>query len=226
MADVIIDKIIRTKRKTIALIINDEAQLIIRAPIKASTKYIEKVVYEKRNWIKNKQELIKRRNKNYMPKKYIDGEGFLILGENYSLKIISDSIKDIIFDGKQLLFPRSYLFNAERHMLNWYKRQSKELINKRVKYFSNLLNIKYNAVKITDARKRWGSCSAKGNLNFSWRIYMAPIIVLDYVVVHELMHVLFHNHSKEYWDKVRTVMPDYKKHKQWLNDNQKVMNIT
>lgn len=225
MVDIKIDKIVRTKRKSIALIVNNEAQLIIRSPINATTEYIEKVVHEKSNWIKEKQELIKRRNRNYKPKEYVNGEGFLVLGESYRLKIISDDERDITIDGIQLLFPKRYLHNAEKNMLNWYKRQAREFIRRRVKRYSELLGIKYNAVKITDARKRWGSCSTKGNLNFSWRLYMAPIRVIDYVVVHEFIHVEIPNHSKEYWNKVRTVMPDYKKHKQWLNDNQKLMSL-
>ncbi len=225
MADIKIDRVIRTKRKSIALILTDEGKLIVRSPVNTSNKYIEKVVNEKRNWIIKKQEMIKRRSNSYEPKKYVNGEKFLILGESYGLKIVSAPVKDITIDGKQILLPEGYLSKADKNMLAWYKKQAKEFICRRVKRFSGLLGIKYNTVKISNAKKRWGSCSSKGNLNFSWRLYMAPAAVIDYVVVHELIHVEIPNHSKQYWSRVRALMPDYEKHRHWLYENQKKMSI-
>ncbi len=106
---------------------------------------------------------------------------------------------------------------AER-FTNWYKERAYEKIKERVEFYAQKRGLKYNRVNITSAEKRWGSCSAKGNLNFSWRLIMAPLPVVDYVVVHELVHLIEKNHSKEFWKKVKLFMPDYEKYKDWLKE--------
>lgn len=224
MDDIKICSIVRSKRKSIAFIINDEAQLIVRAPKYVSDEYINNLVNKKRQWILQKQQLIKKRNRDYKPKDYVDGEEFLILGKNYRLSI-SKHYNEIFVNDHHLIFPVIFLDKPNNHMLMWYKKMAKEIISIRVKDYAELLSFKYNKVKITNARKRWGSCSSQGNLNFSWRLYMAPIEVIDYVVIHELVHTEIPNHSKEYWKRVRAIMPDYEKCKQWLNNNQSLMNL-
>ena len=80
------------------------------------------------------------------------------------------------------------------------------------------MELKYDKIIITGAMKRWGSCSSKGNLNFAWRLVMAPIDIIDYVVVHELSHIVHRNHSKRFWEQVETIFPDYKIKRKWLKE--------
>ncbi|MFH1362083.1 MAG: M48 family metallopeptidase [bacterium] len=94
--------------------------------------------------------------------------------------------------------------------------KARELIPERVAYYSALYRIKYSRIKINSAKKRWGSCSAKGNLNFSWRLAMVPLEVIDYVVVHELAHIVHRNHSKRFWALVAKLYPNYKACRKWL----------
>ncbi|MBI4687875.1 MAG: M48 family metallopeptidase [Nitrospirae bacterium] len=98
-------------------------------------------------------------------------------------------------------------------------------MSERVSWYSSLSGLKYNRVKISDAQKRWGSCSAKGNLNFSWRLIMSPIRVIDYVVIHELAHLEERNHSKKCWNKVKIMLPDYEQYKEWLKENKHLLDI-
>ncbi|MCS7122892.1 MAG: M48 family metallopeptidase, partial [Candidatus Micrarchaeota archaeon] len=86
-------------------------------------------------------------------------------------------------------------------------------------------NFRYNRVRITNARRRWGSCSSSNNLNFSWRLIMAPLEVIDYVVVHELVHTRIKNHSKAFWRMVEAVMPDYDRQRRWLRENGHMLKI-
>jgi len=104
-------------------------------------------------------------------------------------------------------------------MVSWYRKQARKYITGRTEEIANKLKITYGKIKITSAAKRWGSCLAKGNLNFPYRLMMAPPQVIDYVIVHELMHVLERNHSKRYWRKVEKAMPGYRKCKAWLKNN-------
>lgn len=96
------------------------------------------------------------------------------------------------------------------------KKMVKEKITERVQWYSELTGIKYSKIKINKAKTRWGSCSSKGSLNFNYRLYFAPLEILDYVVVHELSHIREMNHSKKFWNRVELVIPDYKKRRKWL----------
>jgi len=103
--------------------------------------------------------------------------------------------------------------------MDWYKERAYEKISERVQWYALKNGFQYNKIKITQAQKRWGSCSSKGNLNFSWRLIMAPLPVVDYVVVHELAHLVEKNHSKAFWSKVKMLMTDYQKQQEWLKRN-------
>jgi len=96
------------------------------------------------------------------------------------------------------------------------KKKAQEIIPQRVRWYSKATGIRYRRVRISNARKRWGSCSAKGNLNFSWRLALAPLEVIDYVVVHELSHIVHGNHSQRFWALVNKFYPNYKACRKWL----------
>ena len=104
-------------------------------------------------------------------------------------------------------------------IISWYKHEALKYIVPQLEYFSAKINAKHRAVKITSARKRWGSCSTRGNINFSWRLIMAPKEVVDYVIAHEAAHLLHKNHSARFWNCVEKMIPDYKNHHLWLRKN-------
>lgn len=104
----------------------------------------------------------------------------------------------------------------ENALKAWYMERAKEIISERVSFYQNQIGEKVSSIRIKDVRSRWGSCSSKRNLNFNWRLVMAPLPVLDYVVVHELCHLKEMNHSKEFWKLVREVLPDYQQQREWL----------
>jgi predicted metal-dependent hydrolase len=102
---------------------------------------------------------------------------------------------------------------------NWYKERAKALIPRRVSQLAAQYGFEYQRIRITSARTRWGSCSSRGTLSFTWRLVMAPEEMIDYVIVHELVHLHIHNHSKEFWTKVGLIMPGYKAKRLWLKKN-------
>jgi predicted metal-dependent hydrolase len=101
----------------------------------------------------------------------------------------------------------------------WYRQNARQILHERVKVYSQQHGFQYQSIRITSARTRWGSCSASRSLNFSWRLIMAPLEVVDYVVVHELVHTVVHNHSKRFWKKVERILPDYNERRKWLRKN-------
>lgn len=218
MDDLKIEKIIRSDRKTVAFQITDKATLIIKAPYSVDEDTLLKLVLKHRKWIDKKIDEIKRRDPKVGKKEFVNGESFLYLGRYYKLTIVDNQKEPLRFDNGFFL-SKDYLPVARNVFIEWYRGKAYEKIKERVEFYAKKRGLKYNRINITNAEKRWGSCSSAGNLNFSWRLIMAPLPVIDYVVVHELVHLIEKSHSKTFWEKVKILMPDYEKHREWLREN-------
>lgn len=217
MTKIIIDKLIRSRRKTISLIVEQDATLVVRAPLKTPLKYIRDLVLKKSVWIQRNQEISREKIRKNPPKEFVDGEAFLFLGSRYNLKIVDDVV-DIEL-GDCLRIPRSLLPDARYHLISWYKRQAYAKIMERAEWYAKSTGLRYKSITVTGAEKRLGSCSINRKLNFSWRLAMAPLAVIDYVVVHELSHLEHKNHSIKFWNKVKTIMPEYREREKWVREN-------
>ncbi len=213
-----IDRLIRSKRKTIALIVDRDGQLLVRAPLKASTRQIDDFVTQKADWIRTTQEKVRLTYQKMRPKEYINGEGFLYLGKIYKLEISAWANRPLALNGDFIL-KKAYLPKAEQIFTRWYREQARLIIAERVGWFARKYGFSFKQIKITSARTRWGSCSSRGSLNFAWRLVMAPVETIDYVVVHELVHTIEKSHGKLFWGKVAAILPDYKKQIEWLKTN-------
>ncbi|GAB4115062.1 MAG: M48 family metallopeptidase [Candidatus Caldatribacteriota bacterium] len=213
-----IKKIIHSRRKTISLQVSDDATLVVRAPLGVSDEIIDRVILRHQNWIEKKKKEIKLRNLNFSKKEFINGEGFFYLGDYYRLYLVDYQEVPLNFKNGFYL-SKKYLANAKEIFIDWYKERAYEKISERVQWYALKRGFQYNKIKITNAQKRWGSCSGKGTLNFSWRLIMAPLLVIDYVVIHELVHLVEKNHSRAFWNKVKMLMTDYQKQQEWLKKN-------
>lgn len=213
-----IDKLIRSHRKTIGLQITNDARLIVRAPHFAPEGLIYKLVRQKGPWIKAKQDYFKQRQGKIPVRKFEPGEEFLYLGQGYPLVVTENLPKAVILDGS-LMISNVVLGNARDHIENWYKDQALGYITQRVENYTRMSDFKYRSIRINNATTRWGSCGGKDTLNFTWRLIMAPARVVDYVVVHELVHLKQRDHSRKFWIKVAEMMPDYSQDERWLKHN-------
>ena len=213
-----IDKLIRSHRKTIGLQITNDARLIVRAPYLASEDFIQKLIHRKESWIKNKLAFFKQRQNKTLIRNFQPGEEFLYLGQSYPLVVMENLSKAVILDNSLMISP-VVLGNARDHLEYWYKAQASEYITQRTEYYAQISDLKYSSVRINNATTRWGSCGYKNTLNFTWRLIMAPARVVDYVIIHELMHLKQKNHSHRFWIEVALMMPDYKQDERWLKHN-------
>jgi predicted metal-dependent hydrolase len=217
------DKLIRSKRRTIALIIERDGSFTVRAPMRASHAAIDTFIQEKADWIIRTRE----KTKSVHPlirKQYVDGEKFLFLGSVFELKLVRFQKPVLRFDsGFSLSQPAQV--KGELVFTHWYKVRALEVISERVRHYSEQYNFSPGQIKISSAKTRWGSCSSKGTLNFTWRLVMAPLEVIDYVVLHELAHLRVKNHSGEFWKVVESIYPEYKKHRKWLRENGEKLNL-
>jgi predicted metal-dependent hydrolase len=223
MDDIPVEKIIRSRRRTLALEVTPEATLIVRAPLKASSAYIEEMIRQKSSWILRKQDEMRRRplSSNH---EYAEGELFLFLGRSYPQQIVEGETTTIERTDR-LCVSRSLMPRIRDHLKSWYRDEARKEIHSRCMWFALRTGLNPASVRITDARKRWGSCTHAGGLNFNWRLIQAPPEIVDYVVVHELVHLSQPDHSKKFWAKVRTIMPDYEKRRKWLHDNERLLKI-
>ncbi len=213
--DIKIAKIIRTRRKTISLQITDDATLIVRAPFNVSYQTIRNVIIKRIKWINKKRKEVLARDPGFVKKEFVNGESFLYLGRYYKLTLVKNQERPLIFKNGFFLSVE-YLPIAKEIFINWYRQKAYQKISERVEWYAKKRGFKYNKINITNAQKRWASCSSKKNLNFSWRLIMAPLRVIDYVVIHELVHLEEKNHTRDFWNKVKLLMPDYEKYKDWL----------
>ena len=211
---VTLNRLIRSKRRTIALIVERDGSVTVRAPLKMSMKVIEEFVVKHADWVEKKQAEVA----NAVPEKtkqYQQGERFLFLGQEYPLEIVKGTSKKLAMEDAFKL-AESEQKNAEILFRNWYRKQAAKIIGERTALFAKRYQLPVEKIRITSARTRWGSCSPKNTLSFSWRLVMTPLDVIDYVVIHELAHTVHHNHSKRFWTLVGTWMPDYKERRKRL----------
>ena len=117
------------------------------------------------------------------------------------------------------------LVNFEVSKIDEYKRDAIKLFSSRLEFYSKFSGIRYKKFRLSNAKKRWGSCSSKQTISINWRLFFAPRDVQEYVIVHELLHLKQMNHSKIYWKEVEKIIPDYKKHKTWLKENSHLLNL-
>lgn len=208
-------EIIKSFRKTLSLSIDRTWKLIIKAPYFVSKKNIENFIERNKNWIEEKTKNVIDKIKNFN-----EWEKFYFFWEEYELKISKD-YKKLYFDWKNFYINEEQKNNAKILFENFYKKEAKEYISKRLEEISKKYSLEYNNLKITSAITKWGSCTSKRNINFSYRLIMAPLKTIDYVIVHELAHLKQMNHSKLFRAEVEQMMKklfnwDYKIHKDWL----------
>jgi predicted metal-dependent hydrolase len=210
----------KKRRKTISLHIKEDGKIVIYTPYHTPKWEIEKFIREKRLWIvekiSEKEKRIKEVEKTFLP-----GEKFLYLGEWYPLEMQEFGSKEppLKLSFGEFIIDKGHIYEARDLFIHWYKREAKEKIFGRINYYSHRLHLFPRGIRITNAKSRWGSCSRDNRLSFSWRIIMASLTIIDYILIHELAHIREKNHSKRFWTYLGSILPDYKKNRLWLKEN-------
>jgi hypothetical protein len=218
----------KTKRKTIGIIVDKNGEVKVHAPFCVSEKQVCEVVQKKADWIIKKVNEVIEGNSNLVCRQFVSGEKFLYLGKEYTLEIVEkdsgqaevlmqeDTIAVYISQGMSEESRKQAIKEA---LIKWYRQRFAEIVKERIEKYSLQLKVAPCKVVIKDQKTRWGSCSKKGNINLNWRLVMAPIDIIDYVVVHELCYLKFMNHSKDFWNLVKSILPNYTEGREWLKVN-------
>ena len=216
--------ITRTKRKkTISILIKD-GNVEVKAPFNLKQNEIDAFILKKEKWIKNKI-LLQKKIKQLSKKKFINGEVFKFLGKDLMLKInISVAKKTYIKNDYICLDLKNNTKNnrdkIKKELELFYRSFSEKILKEKTLIESKKMNLKVEKIKVRSYKNRWGSCSSNGDISYNWKLIMAPEKIINYVIIHELCHLIHFNHSREYWEEVSKKLPNYRESKEWLKSNQ------
>ena len=219
-------QVVRTKRiKTASIQIRDGLVKAV-VPDQISDFKVETLIKKRMPWIRKK---LQDESKIISPskKEYVSGECLTYLGKNYRLKVIANSKCSVkLVSGYIVVSTSKKSPNKIKELLTqWYIDHAMERLKEKTDRYSNIIGVSPNTVSVRDYKSKWGSCSSDGKISYNWRIIMSPHRVVDYIVIHELCHMLEHNHSKEFWRHVSNNCKDYRECRDWLKINGKSLVI-
>ncbi len=214
------DLIVRTHRRSLCLTITKDGNLVVHAPTRMNMNDILKYISEKEKWIVSKQQEIER--KLSINKVILDYNQILFLGTKYIIQRVN-GLKKIELSQNALMVPDSdnVLFKIKK----WYIAQATKILKERLEYFANIMQIDYASVSICNSKTRWGSCDNYHNIKLNFRLVMLPHRAIDFVLIHELAHILEFNHSKDFYKIIQTIMPTYKVQQKVLKDYDYVLKL-
>ncbi len=212
-------KIQRSKRKTLSIFIERDGTVSARVPENLTDEEVQVILKAKEYHIHKNLAEWTQLNERSVLREYVNGQSFLYLGRNYRLKLVDDEIEGLQFSRGRFLLGKNEVKNAKEHFISFYKQKLKEKLPKIIRQYQAQLNVQPNDIKIMELQNRWASCTKKGNVNFHWKCAMAPMDVLQYVVVHELAHLIHPNHTTAFWNEVDKILPRYEEQVNWLKQN-------
>lgn len=214
-------ELVRSKRATADIVLEPDGRLVVRVPEHLDDDSIAQLVESKRFWIYKNLAEWRELNSTSVLREFVSGEGFLYFGRNYRLSLVADKLIKLDFQGGRFLMGRHLIESGDSELAKdafreFYSERALRRIKSRLRYYSPKVGVTYGKVKVAEIGNRWGSCSPAGNLVFHWKCCMAPLSVIDYIVVHELCHRHHLNHTDSFWNEVDKVLPNYRESRCWL----------
>ncbi|SHE48122.1 M48 family metallopeptidase [Desulforamulus putei] len=210
------------RARNILLKISPDKGLEVVVPSKYPLSGIESLLKSRETWILQKLDLMSQKARQRKENSLVERQAVSFLGKSYRLVTVFQEgppVVEPVGDKILVILPQDHKDKIFQILENWFRQQAREIIVERLERARRKIKINYNQVFIKDQKTRWGSCSSQGNLNFNYRLVMAPLPVIDYLVAHELAHLVEMNHSKKFWTLVESICPDYRIHRQWLKDH-------
>ncbi|MEX1363585.1 MAG: SprT family zinc-dependent metalloprotease [Nannocystaceae bacterium] len=212
------------RRKTVAVAVDPVDGVLLTAPRDVTVERLDQVVRAKARWIVERLRHVGQAETPVPPREQVSGESYLYLGRHYRLRVVPGDVS-----GPARLH-RGFLevpvdrerSGADRRqavldaIVTWYRARARARLPPRVAHFAKILDAHPTDVLVRDQRKRWASCDEQGALRFNWRVIQAPMSLVDYVVAHELTHLVHHDHTKAFWARLGQAMPDYERRKEAL----------
>lgn len=204
------------RRRTLGLTVDRAGELVVHAPDSASEEELRNWVERKLLWVHQKLARKREMNGNQRSPEFVSGESFFYLGRNYRLRVVDSAHVPLELSGEWFRLRRQDVADAWGHFRNWYVATGACWLENRVETWIPRVNAKPTRVTVGELGYHWGSCGKSGALHFNWRLLQLPVRLIDYVVVHELVHLIEHNHGHEFWRILDRVLPDWQERKSQL----------
>lgn len=206
-------------RRTMELSVERDGTLVVRAPEGATRTRLEDFIREKRAWVYRKLADKKVLRHAVPVREYVSGESFPYLGRSYRLLLVNRQAVPLLLEGGRFRLSRSEALRGRTHFIRWYTGHGRPWLRRLVETLGPRVGVQSGRVEVRDLGYRWGSCARSQTLNFNWATILLPPSIVEYVVVHELVHLRERNHTAAFWRRVERAMPDYARRKTWLAEN-------
>jgi len=212
------------RRKTVELAVGRDGRIVLHAPENSDLDRLETLAREKLLWIYRKLGRKEEELHQASAKEYVSGEGFYYRGRKYRLKLLDElhpfrNGEKLRFQGNRFLMPRVLAPKGREIFIGWYNKRAADWIPRRVHLLQDRVGVRAESIEIRDLGFRWGSCTEKGKILFHWRLILLPPERIDYLILHELVHLHEHNHSPAFYERLRRAAPEYEIHEEWLRRN-------
>ncbi|MGC9196718.1 MAG: M48 family metallopeptidase [Syntrophobacteraceae bacterium] len=216
---------ISPRRKTLSITVHPDNRVIVHAPATCARVKIIRFVEQKAEWIRKALQTNLRRQCEAPAKRFETGEVLLYLGKEYTLRIETADTTQVVLEEESICVRMvarelpAQPWKIKELLMRWYGARAMDKIREKTELYAARIGAAPRQVTIKTLKSRWGSCSTTGRISLAWNIIMAPEEVLDYLVVHELCHLVYHDHSVAYWDLVGSILSDHRQRRKWLREN-------
>ncbi len=207
------------RRRTLGLTVERDGSLVLSAPPEVADSRLERFAKEKRFWVYHKLAGKETLPRALPVRKFVTGEGFPYLGQSHRLQLVAELDVPVKLDAGRFKMRRGDTAHGRANMIRWYTTHAQPWLAARVERYAGRARVEPGAVTVQDLGFRWGSCGKGGRLYFHWRAILLPPRIVDYIVVHELVHLSEPHHSPGFWRRVERAMPGFAARKQWLAEN-------
>lgn len=209
------------ERRTTDIVIERDGIVSVRPPLRMTPEQVDATVFSKRMWIYRNLAEWCDLNATKVVREWVNGESFLYLGSSYRLLLVEEQdttlqLKDGRFQLLRSVVVKGGRDAAQKAFEAFFKDKGLPRIQQRVAHFAPRVGVSAGNVQVKDLGFRWANCMPNGDLHFHWKCLMAPLTVIDYIVVHELCHMRHRDHSDAFWNEVDKVLPNHRERKEWL----------
>lgn len=204
------------RRRVMEITVDRGGELILSAPPEVPDLRLRDFVQRKRMWV-YKQLARREALATEAPRKvFTEGEGFVYLGRNYRLRLVSESDAAVKLVAGRVVMPKALARDGRSHLVRWYSDRARAWLRNKVQEFADRMEVAPAALRVQDLGYRWGSCGKGAVLYFHWKAILLPAPMAEYVVVHEMAHLHEPHHTPEFWRRVERAMPDFERRRAWL----------
>lgn len=208
-------------RQTTDIVIERNGVITVRPPLRMTPEQVDETVSSKRMWIYRNLAEWRDLNATRVTREWVSGESFLYLGSSYRLQLVQEQDEPLKLKDGRFCLLRSIVENggseaAHKAFEHFYKDKGMPRLKKRVALWADKVGVTPGSIQIKDIGYRWASCLKNSDLHFHWKCLMAPLTIIDYIIVHELCHLHHRDHSNAFWNEVDKVLPNYQERKEWL----------